>query len=367
VQIEHARVRALFTRPINPLPAARPFVLALLVAIASPLFADIAAGAEQAKSGDAVVAKIGDHPITEKQLDTKIRPQLIAADSQIYQLKRRALESIADDYLIEQAAKKANLSPADYIKREIDGKVPQPTDQEIQAFYAQHQGQIRQPLDKIKPQIAGFMHEQKARQVRQDLIAKLAQGEKLTIMIQPPRAEVATQGFPSLGPQDAPITIVEFSDFQCPYCRKAEDSLKAVRQKYGDKVRLVYRDFPLDKLHPNAQKAAEAGNCAADQGKFWQYHDALFADPSKLGPNDLKATAAKVGINGSEFSQCLDGSKYAGKVSSDAAAGNDLGVQGTPTFFINGRSLNGAASPQAFDGIIDEELAHSALTQAAIQ
>ena len=367
MQIEHGRVRALLTRLINPLPPALPFVLALLPAMALPLVANIAVGSEQAKGGDAVVAKIGDHPITEKQLDTKIRPQLIAADSQIYQLKRRALESIADDYVIEQAAKKANLSPADYIKREIDGKVPQPTDQQIQAFYTQYQAQIGQPLDKVKSQIAGYMREQTERHLRQDLIAKLSEGQKLTILIQPPRAEVASKGFPSLGPPEAPITIVEFSDFQCPYCRKAEDSLKAVRQKYGDKVRLVYRDFPLDKIHPNAQKAAEAGNCAAAQGKFWQYHDALFADPSKLGPADLKATAAKVGMDGSEFSQCLDGGKYAGKVSSDAAAGNDLGVQGTPTFFINGRYLNGAASPQAFDSIIDEELAHPGPTQAAMQ
>jgi len=307
-----------------------------------------------------VVAKIGDHPITEKQLDAKIKSQLIALDSQIYQLKRRALESIADDYLIDQAARGANLSSADYLKRETELKISQPTDQQIQAFYSQHQSQIGQPLEKVKPQIAGFMRAKEERQARLDLIARLSGDKKLTILIKPPRAEVATKGFPSLGPESAPVIIVEFSDFQCPYCRKAEDSLKSVRQKYGDKVRLVYRDFPLDKIHPNAHKAAEASNCAADQGKFWEYHDALFANPSKLGPNDLKATAAKLGINAVEFGQCLDGGKYAGKVSSDTSAGNDLGVEGTPTFFINGRTLSGAASPQAFDSIIDEELAQSA-------
>ena len=154
------------------------------------------------------------------------------------------------------------------------------------------------------------------------------------------------------------ITIVEFSDFQCPFCRAAEASLKQVRQKYGDQVKLVYMDFPLG-FHPHSMDAARAARCAADQDRFWQFHDALFLDQKKLEPENLKQTAAKVGLDSDKFNACFASNRHDAGIRQDMAEGNSLGVTGTPTFFVNGRELVGAQPPPKFDEVIDEELART--------
>jgi protein-disulfide isomerase len=152
---------------------------------------------------------------------------------------------------------------------------------------------------------------------------------------------------------------VEFSDFQCPFCRAAENTLKQVRQKYGDRVKLVYMDFPLG-FHQHAMDAARAARCAADQNKFWQFHDALFADQAKLSANDLKQTATAVGLDRTKFNGCFDSGGHNAGIQQDVAEGSSLGVTGTPTFFVNGRELVGAQPPPKFDEVIDEELARAA-------
>lgn len=175
-------------------------------------------------------------------------------------------------------------------------------------------------------------------------------------MLTAPRIDVKTAGHPELGAKDAPITIVEFSDFQCPFCGRAEPTLKQVREKYGDKVRVIYMDFPLG-IHDHALDAASAGRCAGEQGKFWQFHDAMFADQTKLTPADLKANAKKLGLDTAKFNDCLDKGKYKAEIESDLAQGKDLGIDGTPAFFINGRPLTGAQPFEKFQSTIDEELA----------
>lgn len=324
-----------------------------LILIAAPLCWARATGPRQ------VVATIGDHQITEQEVDKLLTPQLTAMQNQLYQLKKHAIESIADDYLLSQAAAKASLTTEQYLKREVDAKAAQPTDARVKQLYEEHKGQINQPLDKVKSLLVSYLLEQQTQQQRQQLLAKLRKSAALKIALEPPRHEVATDGHPALGPRDAPVTIVEFSDFQCPFCKRAESSLQVVRRKYGDKLRLVYRNFPLQS-HANAQKSAEAAWCAHDQDKFWQFHDAMLADQSKLGVSDLKALAARLGCDAKKFNQCLDQDKYAGAVSEDLADGNKLGVEGTPTFFINGRTLSGAQPPAAFEEVIDQELARAA-------
>ncbi len=168
------------------------------------------------------------------------------------------------------------------------------------------------------------------------------------------RVQVAAEG-PSLGPENAPVTIVEFSDFQCPYCAAAVPTLDQVMSAYPDKVRLVYRSFPLPQ-HANAYKAAEAGLCADEQGQFWPMHDWMFAHQSQLALTDLKQEAMALGLDSAQFDSCLDSGKYAARVEADLKAGEAAGVSATPTFFINGRELLGAQPFEAFKQIIDEEL-----------
>ena len=168
-----------------------------------------------------------------------------------------------------------------------------------------------------------------------------------------------------LGKKDAPVTIIEFSDFQCPFCRKfAEDTLPQLKKEYVDtgKARLVYRDFPLA-FHPGAIPAAQGAECAKEQGKFWQMHDTIFTEQAKQGSgtvqftaDDVKKWAVQAGVNATKFNQCLDSGKYKQEVEKDMADGTAAGVSGTPATFVNGRAVIGAQPFSAFKAIIDEEL-----------
>ena len=177
----------------------------------------------------------------------------------------------------------------------------------------------------------------------------------MKILLEPPRLAIDVGDDPLTGPSDAPVTIVEFSDFQCPACGHAFPTIKRLLQQYQGKIRVVFRDFPLS-IHPQAPKAAEAGNCANEQGKFWEMHDRMFTNQQKLGVADLKAAAAELGLDAQKFNTCLDSGKQAAKWQADVNDGRKYGVSATPTFFINGRIVSGAQPYQNFSEIIDEEL-----------
>jgi len=172
--------------------------------------------------------------------------------------------------------------------------------------------------------------------------------------MEPLRTEVAAVG-PAKGPATAPVTIVEFSDFQCPFCARLIPTLDQVTSKYGDKVRLVFRQFPLA-MHAEAQKAAEASLCANDQGKFWEFHDAMFKNQQALAVDQLKAKAVEMGMNAEQFNSCLDGSKHAAQVKKDFEEGSKAGVSGTPAMFVNGRFISGAVPFPEIAKVIDDEL-----------
>jgi protein-disulfide isomerase len=169
--------------------------------------------------------------------------------------------------------------------------------------------------------------------------------------------EVSPDDDPAIGPADAPVLIVEFSDFQCSFCgRFARETLGQILDSYGDRVRFVFRSFPLLSIHPQAQKAAEAAQCANDQGKFWEYHDLLFQNQQALDEESLKGYARQLDLDMAAFTDCLDTERHFTEVQHDLTDGQSYGVTGTPTFFINGRLLRGAQPFSAFQAVIDEEL-----------
>jgi protein-disulfide isomerase len=172
------------------------------------------------------------------------------------------------------------------------------------------------------------------------------------------RYDIPTEGFPSIGPKDADITIVEFSDFQCPFCQKWHDQVyQQLMAAYPNKIRLVYRNLPLTQLHPQAMNAAEASLCASDQNAYWKFHDKLFENSDGLS-DDLYATiAADLGLNTTTFEKCMTDHKHQATVKDDMQFAIDLGVQSTPTFFINGLAVVGAQPLSVFQQVIDEELA----------
>jgi protein-disulfide isomerase len=317
---------------------------------------------------NATVATVGDHKITEKDLDAKVKPQLdqmhamlekrvdqLIADK-TFDLRRETLESMTDDYLVQQAADRDKLSVPDYLKKEYSGKNAV-TDAQAKAFYEKNKGQGTAPYDQIKPQLLQMMN-------RQALLERLRKNQPVKILLEPKRVVVDSSGHPALGSKDAPVTIVEFTDFQCPFCKATEATLKQLHDKYGDKIRVVHMDFPLP-FHSHALDAAKAARCANEQGKFWPFHDALFADQSKLAPADLKATAKTLGMNSTKFNACFDSAKYDSQIKADQAVGEKVGVDGTPAFFIDGRPLTGAQPAPKFEELINDELANGGTTKQA--
>lgn len=191
----------------------------------------------------------------------------------------------------------------------------------------------------------------------QTVIVPQAAVEAPTSAPQYVRYKIPTDGFPSIGPANAPITLVEFADFQCPYCREWEQqTYQPLLQAYPGKIRFVYRDFPLTSIHPNAMPAAEAAQCANEQGKFWDFHDKLFASDT-LGDDVYKQYAQQLGLDMTKFNDCYSAQKYAQSIQSDMNFANNLGINSTPTFFINGLAVIGAQPLSSFTSIIDKELA----------
>jgi protein-disulfide isomerase len=327
------------------------------IGVSAILFVTIAAHSARADDPNAVVATVGDHKISNKDLDAKVKPQIdqMIADKS-FDLRRQTLESMTDDYLIQQAAKRDNLSVNDYLKKEYTGKSGV-TEADAKKFYDQNKGANTPPFAQLKPQVMEMMN-------REALLQRLRKDQPVKILLEPQRVAVNSSGHPALGAKDAPVTIVEFTDFQCPFCEKTEGTLKQLEAKYGDKIRLVHMDFPLP-FHSHALAAANAARCANDQGKFWPYREALFANQSKLAPADLKATAKTLGLNTTEFDACLDSAKYSAQIKADVATGEKAGVDGTPAFFIDGRPLTGAQEPPKFEELIDNELANGGANKQA--
>jgi protein-disulfide isomerase len=199
---------------------------------------------------------------------------------------------------------------------------------------------------------------------RKVFVEALRAKANVRVNLDPPpiiRVEVSTHDAPVRGMVEAPVTVVEFSDYHCPFCKRVQPTLDQLLMKYPQKVKLVFRNFPLDKLHPQARGAAEAAQCAKEQGKFWEYHDLLFTNAPKAASEDLGNYAQQVGLDGKKFELCLADVGQQAAVQQDVADGARLGITGTPMFFINGRPLSGAIPFKRFVQVIEEELARSSV------
>jgi protein-disulfide isomerase len=249
---------------------------------------------------------------------------------------------------------------------EVTSKVGLVTEQEIENFYQANKAQIKGEDPQVREKIRSYLQNQKLQARRETFIQSLRSQAKIVVNLKPPpvqRVEVSVEGAPFKGPAKAPVTIVEFSDFHCPFCRQVLPTLARIEAQYGDKVKLVFRDFPIESLHPEAIKAHEAARCANEQGKFWAYHDKLFASPPKSTPEIFKGLAKELDLEIAKFETCFDSGKYQSAVKKDIEEGNRLGVSGTPAFFINGRLVSGAQPLDAFSRVIDDELARDAAAQ----
>jgi protein-disulfide isomerase len=350
------------------------FVLAALVAVsvsagcnkqATPAASatNSAASAQCEMPAETVIATYktdsGEQKVTYGDLREKLGPSLDDLEKRKQDMIKRGLEGFVLEKLVEAETKKRGLPNQDaFIKAEIEDKVPAPPEAEITKIFEQAKGSGQLPpevtIEQVRPEIIKMLTEQTKRDRAMAVFNELKSKADVQTMLPVKRVEVAATG-PAKGPQNAPITIVEFSDFQCPFCSKAIASVDEVMKAYEGKVRLVFRHFPLE-FHKEAPKAAEASMCAADQNKFWEYHDKLFANQQALKPDDLKKHAADLGLDAARFNECLDSGKHAAAVTKDFEEGKKAGVTGTPAFFINGIALSGAVPAEEFKSIIDAEL-----------
>src|SRR6266850_1113255 len=309
-----------------------------------------------------VVATVGSTSITLAEVDDKALQQPTGSfgsmklSQALYEARRIAVDDLVANTLLDQEAKSRGLDRPALIEKEITAKISPVSDAEIAQWYQANQGRVQgAPLDQVRQPIRAYLTQERMQLAKEQFLSTLKSKTPVRILLEAPRQTVAAANGAAKGPASAPIEIIEFSDFQCPFCQRANPTVTQVLKTYGGRVHFVYRHFPLSN-HPNARPAAEASQCAAEQGKFWEYHDALFANPSRLADSDLKQHAAGLGLEASKFNACVDTHKYKAQVEADMQAGEEAGVNGTPAFFVNGRMLNGAQPFDAFKRVIDEEL-----------
>ena len=303
---------------------------------------------------DEVLATVGEIEVSTAEVEEAVAAQLRDLERQRYTLMEQGLERAISEKLLEAEAAAQGMEKEALIAAEVESKVPAVTDIEVDAFYEARKGQINQPKEAIAGQIRDYLLSQRRQERYNQFISSLEEKYEVRKYLEPMRVEVAAEG-PSVGPDDAAVTIVEFSDFECPFCSRVNPTLARVKEEYAGKVRLVFRQFPLS-IHANAWKAAEASLCAHDQGRFWDLHDAMFADQKGLSVAGLKAKAEQLELDTEQFNECLDSGTRSDAVRADFEAGQAAGVSGTPAMFINGRFLNGAVPFETLADLIDEEL-----------
>lgn len=317
----------------------------------------------QAATASKVVATIGDSTITAEELDQASAGQLMKVRQQEYDIKAGVLEGLIQKSLLEKEAAARGVTAADLLKVEIEDKIAAPTPEEIDAAYERVKSRLGgRTKEQALPDLERQVRAQKANDLRESFLESLATKTGVKVFLDPPRVEVAFPAdAPSLGPASAPITIVEYSDYQCPYCRRAHPTIERVMQEYAGKVRFVYRDYPLN-FHPRAVPASVAARCAGEQNKFWDYHNHLMTQQGDLSDADLEKRAQAVGLDMAAYASCYGSQRHNEAIMAGFREGQAYGVTGTPAFFVNGRMISGAQPFEAFKTIIDDELSKSAGT-----
>ena len=344
---------------------------ALAVACAASFVACRTGGGKSASGGIAgmdpttKVAEVDGQPVTygdlqnDHEVGAKLRQAEVKALTDLYDQRRGLLDEMISRRLLEEEAKAKGKTVEQWYQTEYVTSVTEPSDAEAKAFYEEHKAQVPQgqTFDDLKDRIKQAVRQQKLREGMGKMLDDLKSRHHVQVALHAPdlpRIDVEAKG-PSRGPTNAAVTIVEFSDFQCPYCGREYPVIERLMKEYDGKLRLVFRHYPLD-FHPFAQKAAEAGACAQDQGKFWELHDKMFTNQGKLAVADLKGYAKSLGMDATKFDKCLDSGEKKTLVDDDLKAGSAAGVSGTPAFFINGIFVNGAQPYEQMKQAVDREL-----------
>ena len=288
-----------------------------------------------------VVATVAGQPMTAAPLLERLKPIIYKLKSEAYEVTKQRVDRLVDDTLLLDEARRRQVGPEEIVRAEISDKVRPPTEAEVAQFYNENKARISGDLNSVRNQIASYLQSESRQRYEKDLSARLRKGANIQWLIsEPPQPiqNISVDDDPARGETTAPVTIVEFTDFQCPACAAMHPVLEEVLKSYGNKVRFVVRDFPLN-MHEWARKAAEAANAANAQGKFFEYIAVLFKNQKALDVPSLKKYATEVGLDRARFDAALDRGTYAAEVQKDVEDGEMYGVGSTPTIFINGLQL----------------------------
>ncbi len=339
-------------------------LLFLMVSIAwipheNRLFAKTGPPSQCGESG--IVARVGDEVITDKRLEVLAGARVIEMKKEIYRLKREKLEQQITDMLLNREADQQGKT----VEQLLDEVVPPgsftATEQDVDKYIQDNREHLTnwtpQMMPELRSRVKAFLENRQRSQKIREYVNGLESKYKVKVCLAEPEiplVKIPLEGTPSIGPANAPVTVIEFADYECPACRGANKTVEKVRTVYSDKVRWYFKDYPL-RQHKHALKAAEAAHCAGDYGKFWEYQNLAFTR-DKLDPEDLVKYATELGIPADAFRACLDSDKYKKIVDQNMRDGISGGVDRTPSFIINGQMLTGALSFDAFKAKIEDEL-----------
>jgi protein-disulfide isomerase len=292
-------------------------------------------------NSNSVIATIAGVPLKADSLIERMKPLVYKLKLDAYQLTKKQADQMVDDMLLLEEAKRRQIGPEVIIRTEVSDKVRSPSEEEVAKFYSENKARISGDLNSVRNQLVSYLQDQSRQSLEKRLSAQLRKGANIQWQISEPAQPVqniSADDDPARGDVNAPVTVVEFTDFECPACAAMHPILEEVLKSYGNKVRFVVRDFPLN-IHENARKAAEAANAAHAQGKFFEYAALLFKNQNSLDIASLKKYASELGLDRARFDAALDRGTYASEVAKDVEAGEMYGIRSTPTVFVNGLQL----------------------------
>ncbi|MGA2580596.1 MAG: thioredoxin domain-containing protein [Bryobacteraceae bacterium] len=301
-----------------------------------------------------VVAEIGGHKVTRAELEQKKAAKLFQARNQLYIAERDALNQFIDDQLLEEKAQAEHLSVEQLVQRDIISHISDPTEDQLQVYY-EGLG-TDEPFATVREKILGHIHELRVSKARSEYLKDLRNQFSVLVTLSPPSAHVSLEGAEIRGPKNPSVTLIEFADYECPYCQQIHAELKKLMQQFDGKMAFAFKDCPLP-MHRRAGKAAEAARCAGDQEAFWEYHDLLFENGGKLEVAQLKEYARTLKLDTGRFDKCLDSGAQTAVVQKGLQEAKELGISGTPSFFINGHFFSGVVKYEDLRGMVEKELA----------
>lgn len=298
-----------------------------------------------------------EYPLIATELDPALHNEIAAAEEDIYNAEKVFVQRLVDERKLARVAEAKHVT-VEELTRQIESNAGTVTAEDVQ-FQINYEMNRRRATAASEPpekQVERAIRNTRIDRRKRELIDALPHQPKVTYLLEAPRMVVSSDDDPMRGPKNAPVQIVMFSDYQCQYCAQAEPVLAQVRQIYGDQVAITFRDFPLP-IHSLAVTAAKAANCAAKSGKYWEFHDALFASQNDLSRDRIRQIAESLGLSMNDLASCFDDAATNADIQHDLEDGHRLGVNSTPTFFVNGRMLAGSQTLDRFAAVIEDELA----------